>query len=278
MGIHHGMKGIFLESGSGRHGASNERNPDYNEALQTIIERCQDAGLDTLNIWVASSRLIKWPLNKRKIRENNSEAIVIKGQSSEDIRKKICKIQSQIKETENSRGGNPTKRLFIQHGKTRLETVSILTGEALSNPSPTEIDKCKDISLSEDYRENVVRTIKARRGQSKFRRDLLNAYNCKCAITGCAVDSVLEAAHISPYLGKHTNLVGNGILLRADIHMLFDLGLLGFNCQYTVIVSKELEGSAYWQYNGKPISYLPDNRNHWPLKEAIEVRAMPNTP
>lgn len=46
-------------------------------------------------------------------------------------------------------------------------------------------------------------------------------------MTGCTVLAVLEAAHIKPYLGEQDNHPENGLLLRSDIHTLFDLDLLG---------------------------------------------------
>ncbi|WP_087734343.1 HNH endonuclease [Paraburkholderia piptadeniae] len=81
----------------------------------------------------------------------------------------------------------------------------------------------------EDARERVTRGIKIRRGQKNFRDALLAAYGGRCAITGCNVQDVLEAAHITPYLGPETNHVTNGLLLRADLHTLLDCGLVGID-------------------------------------------------
>ncbi len=77
-----------------------------------------------------------------------------------------------------------------------------------------------------DARMRAVRSVIARQGQAKFRHALLRAYGGKCALTGCGIQPLLEAAHVTPYLGVHTNELSNGILLRADIHILWDLGLL----------------------------------------------------
>ncbi len=74
--------------------------------------------------------------------------------------------------------------------------------------------------------ERIMRAIKARRGQQRFRDALIDAYEGRCAITGCQVLDVLEAAHITPYLGPETNHVTNGLLLRADLHTLFDTDLI----------------------------------------------------
>lgn len=73
----------------------------------------------------------------------------------------------------------------------------------------------------------AVREVAERRGQEPFRKALLNAYDGRCAVTGCdAVDAPLEAAHISPYRGPQSNHVTNGLLLRAHIHTLFDVDLV----------------------------------------------------
>jgi hypothetical protein len=78
----------------------------------------------------------------------------------------------------------------------------------------------------DDARERVAGEILKRRGQPGFRRKLLRIYGNKCAITGCDAVEVLEACHIVPYLGPKTNHPSNGLILRADLHTLFDLGLI----------------------------------------------------
>jgi putative restriction endonuclease len=57
----------------------------------------------------------------------------------------------------------------------------------------------------------------------------MTVYSGRCAITDCEIDDVLEAAHISPYSGRSSDQVCNGLLLRADVHTLFDCGLLAFD-------------------------------------------------
>ncbi|WP_169719739.1 HNH endonuclease, partial [Novosphingobium acidiphilum] len=63
----------------------------------------------------------------------------------------------------------------------------------------------------------------------------MKAYDGKCAVTSCAIEPLLEAAHIHPYLGPKTNHVTNGMLLRADIHTLFDLGLLAIAADHRLL-------------------------------------------
>ncbi|MBS0210877.1 MAG: HNH endonuclease [Planctomycetes bacterium] len=86
-----------------------------------------------------------------------------------------------------------------------------------------------------DRRRHVFRQIKERRGQQSFRDTLRVRYGNRCVVTGCSLLDVLEAAHISPYRGVEDNHPRNGLLLRADIHTLFDLNLLGIEPESLVI-------------------------------------------
>lgn len=84
---------------------------------------------------------------------------------------------------------------------------------------------------------------------------LLTAYDGKCAMTGCEVVDVLEAAHIHRYLGEETNVVSNGLLLRADVHTLFDLKLVGVDVStMQICVAPKLAGSSYGVLTGRPLA------------------------
>ncbi len=78
-----------------------------------------------------------------------------------------------------------------------------------------------------DRRQIVERQIRERRGQQQFRDAVRKRYADRCLVTGCEVLAVLEAAHITPYRGENDSHIENGLLLRADIHTLFDLDLIG---------------------------------------------------
>ena len=106
-----------------------------------------------------------------------------------------------------------------------------------------------------EARERVVASIVRRRGQGAFRTALLGAYGGRCALTGCPVTEVLEAAHITPYRGVDTNNATNGLLLRSDIHVLFDLGLIGIDPETKrVVVGAGLSGTVYDQLGGQQIA------------------------
>ncbi|MGE3476434.1 MAG: HNH endonuclease [Rhodospirillaceae bacterium] len=80
-----------------------------------------------------------------------------------------------------------------------------------------------------DTRTKIVRTIAARRGQPKFRKSLIKRYGARCMITGCGLMDIVEAAHIWPYRGDDDHHPENGLLLRGDLHTLFDLDLLAIS-------------------------------------------------
>lgn len=103
----------------------------------------------------------------------------------------------------------------------------------------------------EDQRRWVIRSVVQRRGQPAFRKALIEVYGGRCAITGCVIIDLLEAAHVYPYKDGVTNDVSNGLLLRADLHTLFDLRLISADPDTSRVVgSAELQGSEYAGYLG----------------------------
>jgi hypothetical protein len=121
-----------------------------------------------------------------------------------------------------------------------------------------------------DGRRRMLAAIVRRQGQGKFRQQLLAAYGGRCTVTGFDATDALEAAHIRAYLGSWTNVVVNGLLLRADIHTLFDLGLLSIDPRtMRVAIAPTLRNSQYAALDGSEIR-LPVDKAHWPNKEALQ--------
>lgn len=121
-----------------------------------------------------------------------------------------------------------------------------------------------------DGRKRIIRSVIQRLGQQTFRRNLFSAYGGQCAMTKCRTEWVLEAAHIVPYRGTKTNAVNNGLLLRADIHTLFDLSLIAIEPRKIVMkVSSLLEGSMYEALNDKSPRFPTKSKLH-PSKDALE--------
>lgn len=78
-----------------------------------------------------------------------------------------------------------------------------------------------------DMRALSHRQLRERRGPARFRRALIARYGARCMISGCALRDLVETAHIRPYRTPDYSSVENGLLLRSDLHTLFDLDLLG---------------------------------------------------
>src|SRR5690606_33269146 len=85
-----------------------------------------------------------------------------------------------------------------------------------------------------------------------FRNKLKRHYSEMCVLSGCKVDQVLEAAHITPYRGNRTNSVQNGLLLRADLHALWDRGLVAIDPQrYTIWFAQNVREGEYAKLAGR---------------------------
>lgn len=116
---------------------------------------------------------------------------------------------------------------------------------------------------------------RGRLGQGAFRVLVTDAYHRRCAVTGERTLPVLQAAHIKPYseLGPHQ--VANGLLLRSDLHTLFDLGYVTVTKELRLEVSSRLKeewlnGKEYYAYQGKVLAFKPDSETHQPAPEFLE--------
>jgi hypothetical protein len=117
-----------------------------------------------------------------------------------------------------------------------------------------EIDKFSNLEEISDTRQRILQSIVQRQGQPEFRERLLLAYEYRCVITDCDVKEALEAAHIIPYLGTATNHSSNGLILRADLHTLFDLFLFTIEPNsLMVIISPSLKSTYYKDLDGKKV-------------------------
>lgn len=121
------------------------------------------------------------------------------------------------------------------------------------------------------------RRVMPRLGQGAFRAVVIETYKRACAVSGEHSLPVLEAAHIRPYSGDGTHTVNNGLLLRSDIHRLFDLGYVTVTPDYTFKVGDRLReefnnGRAYYGLNGQKI-HLPNDTQRYPDREALDWHA-----
>lgn len=112
---------------------------------------------------------------------------------------------------------------------------------------------------------------RVRAGQPKFRRNLLAAYGKRCAISGWGPVEVLEAAHILLHAHTGLNKADNGVLLRSDLHVLFDEGLLRIDPDSLRIwLDPSLAGTPYWDWNGASLRPRVDGSH--PSREYLRAR------
>jgi putative restriction endonuclease len=116
---------------------------------------------------------------------------------------------------------------------------------------------------------------KVRLGQGAFRVLVTDSYSRRCAITGEKTLPVLEAAHIKPYAESGPHFISNGLLLRSDMHKLFDTGYLTITKDLVVEVSNRIKeefqnGKEYYQYHGKNLLFLPSRDMDKPATKYIE--------
>ena len=129
-----------------------------------------------------------------------------------------------------------------------------------------------DAKSVEDEQKKILRAVVQRQGQPKFRAKLIAAYEGRCAITGCDAEAALEAAHIIPYRGDKTDHVTNGLLLRADIHTLFDLNLIRIDPDSLIIaLSTPLQGTSYGELEGASLT-LPKSKKSHPSPDALREK------
>lgn len=132
-----------------------------------------------------------------------------------------------------------------------------------------------DKVAEEEARYGSEYLTKARLGQGTFRILVTEAYNRKCAITGERTLPVLEASHIKPFSLSGPNAINNGLLLRSDLHKLFDLGYLTITKDHHVEVSKRIRmeyenGREYYAFHGQQLKTLPTSPTERPSEKYIE--------
>jgi putative restriction endonuclease len=150
------------------------------------------------------------------------------------------------------------------HLWTRFEAVS--GGDAGTTAIP-------DIAADAD-RYGAPALVAARLGQGTFRARIIDAYERRCAVTGERTLPVLEAAHIKPYSLSGPHATENGLLLRSDLHTLFDRGYVTVTPGLELRVSRSIReefvnGRDYYALDGRevrqPIAPYPT-----PSKELLE--------
>ena len=116
--------------------------------------------------------------------------------------------------------------------------------------------------------------VRPRLGQGLFSLAVRDAYHGACAVTREHTGPVLEAAHIVPYGRGGEHRVDNGLLLRSDLHRLYDRGYVTVTPDYEFRVGDSLRedfnnGRSYYALSGSKIA-LPDSASWVPNRGHLE--------
>ncbi|GAB3921789.1 HNH endonuclease [Mucilaginibacter myungsuensis] len=102
-----------------------------------------------------------------------------------------------------------------------------------------------------DMRDYKLLKLAIRPAQAAFRSQLIIRHGSRCMISNCDIAEALDACHIAPYLGPEDNHLENGLILRKDLHALFDADLIGIHPQnLTISVAQKLKQSSYKDLEG----------------------------
>lgn len=146
----------------------------------------------------------------------------------------------------------------------RIERQSIALNEP--NHEPTAV------LAKERYGDPYL--TRPRLGQGAFRVLVTEAYDRRCAVTGEKTLPVLNASHIKPYSQNGPHEVRNGLLLREDLHTLFDRGYLTVTEDHHVEVSGRIKedygnGREYYAMHGRKLIILPGREEDQPAREYL---------
>lgn len=116
------------------------------------------------------------------------------------------------------------------------------------------IENAKNEAETAAERQRRLASVWERPGQAKFRRKVFEMFDARCLISGCETLAVLEVAHIVPVSCGGGDEAWNGIPLRADLHRLFDAGIITIDAQNWTISVGQAARNDYGVYNGIDLS------------------------
>lgn len=165
---------------------------------------------------------------------------------------------------------NPEEDLIWQKVQDRLAARNIDEKSLKSSDvSGSYTDKGPELRYGKGY------VIRPRIGQGLFRVSVIEAYHKRCSITGEKTLPVLEAAHIKPYSSSGPHTTSNGLLLRADLHKLFDNHYITVTADLHVEVSSRIReeyenGREYYKMHGKKLEVIPEKSSDRPSREYLD--------
>lgn len=140
----------------------------------------------------------------------------------------------------------------------------LLSDEPFEPEIPEEHQE--DIERKKEFYSRLSRT-----EQTGFRSQLMNAYKGRCAFSNTNAQHTLQAAHIVPHNKTSNDSVNNGLLLRADIHLLFDAGLIKISPDTLEIKLDETISAEYGNIINKKLE-LPNSISFPKFKKNLQDR------
>ncbi|MBD2544139.1 MULTISPECIES: pentapeptide repeat-containing protein [Planktothricoides] len=141
------------------------------------------------------------------------------------------------------------------------------------NAEPEEfLELIKQRMGENGYFTSVSLAIAKRRGPSTLRQQLLEAYQGRCSMTDCDVEPILEVAFLQPNQPTQSSDPSYGLLLRADVHTLFDLHLIVVEPEtFQIMVAPNLRDTIYGSLHQQPLR-LTTMEKFKPNQELLKLR------
>jgi putative restriction endonuclease len=135
-------------------------------------------------------------------------------------------------------------------------------------------DRLGETSIPIERMFGDARPVRPRLGQGSFRTMVTENYEYRCAVTGGKILPVLEAAHIRPVTREGRHDIRNGVLLRSDVHTLFDKGFVTITPQHVFRTSSALRdefnnGEEYRRLEGQRV-WVPGQVERAPDARLLE--------
>lgn len=154
-----GMYGLFLDSWG------QKNNPQYNEALKTIISRMQYKGIDKIDAFIASEPILRNipEKNERRLFNSNDGHFYFGNNDSEELRLELCRKQKLFSafSKKEKPSGNGSKRIFLHAEKLQSsdEWKKVILGEVSSDFELTDNLDILSIRVSELLNKKLVKPL-----------------------------------------------------------------------------------------------------------------------
>ncbi|MBJ9134604.1 HNH endonuclease [Citrobacter farmeri] len=151
------------------------------------------------------------------------------------------------RQSQNERATNLTQEFYLtdyQHSlaKSLLDSPEISYNSMALDQAVSKISETTEVIA----RKRVLTEITLRPKQAEFRKKLMEAYSGKCLLSNASISEVLQACHIIPVKNNGDDSVGNGFVLRSDLHLLYDSGHIKIHEDGSVALSDYLKKDSFY--------------------------------